>query len=79
MKKELNTKEKVVSVLYTVSKNDSGKGYNYFKELVNDSFSNDDDYQTVTSKLDNLMVLLEEKGYDYLSSLDFEEEIWEMI
>lgn len=79
MKNDLDTKQKVVRVLYTINKNDNDNGFNYYENLVDNLYSKDPDFNIIKSKLDNLMILLEKKGYDYLSSLDFEKEIWEMI
>ena len=76
----MTIKEKAVELAGTISKNDSGVGYNYYETLLD---KNDPDYQVLKSKFDNLMILLEEvdsKGeMDSFGELDFEDEIWEMI
>ena len=76
----MTLKEKAVEMVGTISKNDSGIGYNYFEALLD---KKDSDYTILKSKLDNLIILMEEvdsKGeMKEFGELDFETEIWEMI
>jgi hypothetical protein len=81
-KQNMNIKEKVKLIAGTIEKNDNNDGFNYFENLISFYFANDNDYQIIKEKMNNLIKLLstfDEKELKNFENLDFETEIWEMI
>jgi hypothetical protein len=76
-------KEKVIFIVNSLKYDEQDKSFNYSNRILFDSFENDNDFQLIKSKMNNLIFKLnsfenKEELNEYLNK-DFETEIWENI
>jgi hypothetical protein len=71
----MNTLEKFGTICYSMYKKNNK--WFYWEKLL-ESYSNEDDYDILKTKINNFIVLLNEKEDEYLNK-DIETEIWDNI